>query len=102
MKAMITTGRRQSVKIYRGQDSPSLADTDFMNDRGTAVGSDIGERALYTHLDVSHGDDWAAITSPRWPPRVRAMRYRRRHSMPHSANMHAHIDLNLARSQWLP
>lgn len=27
---MTTTGRRQGVKIYRGKDSPSLADTDFM------------------------------------------------------------------------
>jgi 3alpha(or 20beta)-hydroxysteroid dehydrogenase len=34
---------------------------DVLDDRGAAVASDIGERALYTHLDVRHEDDWTAV-----------------------------------------
>lgn len=32
---------------------------DVLDDRGKAVASDIGERALYSRLDVRHEDEWA-------------------------------------------
>jgi mannose-6-phosphate isomerase-like protein (cupin superfamily) len=54
MIAMTTTGRRQGVKIYRAQDSPSLADTDFMY---TAPMSDETQTAVAATLtkDASLG-----------------------------------------------
>jgi 3alpha(or 20beta)-hydroxysteroid dehydrogenase len=64
--ALITGGARgqgeAEARLFVSEGA-NVVVSDVLDERGEAVAADLGARAVYTHLDVSDADGWAAAVA---------------------------------------